>query len=248
MWVGCVLALSCVSTFALAQAPLMTPALKQRLQQPFSADIDNLASLQRGAQMYFNYCAGCHSLQYESYPNIADYLGINREQTTIIRRSFLFDPAGDINRMIESALGPGDSVKWFGVAPPDLTQIVLQKSPGWLLQFLKGFYSDSTRPHGTNNILAADTAMPNVLSTLRGEVQPVYQGEQIDHFVTVKAGQLSPLEFDRRMQDLVNFLTKVAEPWHNTRIWLGIAICLLLFLLACVFHYLFKKPLPSQPS
>lgn len=209
----------------------------------YSPNLDNKASLQRGAKLYFNYCAGCHSLGYDSYQNVLDYLGVNSPEVrhNIATQAWLFDPQADISQVIQSALSPQDGQAWFGVAPPDLTTIALQKSPGWLYDFLRGFYADTSRPFGTNNTVSPNTAMPNVLAVLRGEVWPVKQGIRIDHFITVKAGQLSPLEFDRQMADLVNFLAYIAEPWHQQRLIDGIAFCFLLFLLALVCHVLFKK-------
>lgn len=209
----------------------------------YSPNLDNKASLQRGAKLYFNYCAGCHSVGYDSYQNVLDYLGVNSPEVrhNIATQAWLFDPQADISQVIQSALSPQDGQAWFGVAPPDLTTIALQKSPGWLYDFLRGFYADTSRPFGTNNTASPNTAMPNVLAVLRGEVWPVKQGIRIDHFITVKAGQLSPLEFDRQMADLVNFLAYIAEPWHQQRLIDGIAFCFLLFLLALVCHVLFKK-------
>ena len=207
----------------------------------FQADSHNKASLQRGAQLYFNYCASCHSLGYETYSNIATYLGASALPTTTLAQALLFDPAGDINQTIRTALSPEDGQRWFGVAPPDLTTIASQKTPQWLYAFLRGFYQDPTKIHGTNNVIAINTAMPNVLSNLRGEVQPVFKNHHIDHLITVKAGELSPLAFDRAMADLVNFLSYIAEPWQNFRIALGIAITSLLFLLALICQWLFKE-------
>ena len=39
--------------------------------QAANVRIDNPASLQRGARLFFNYCSGCHSLQYLRFSRIA---------------------------------------------------------------------------------------------------------------------------------------------------------------------------------
>ena len=228
-----------LSTLSHAEIKL-SPELYATFHQTFTPDTHNKASLQRGAKLYFNYCAGCHSLQYETYPNIVRYIGGEALQREIITKTMLFDEKGDIYQTIQSAMAPSDGQQWFGVAPPDLTTLASQQTPSWLYNFLRGFYSDPTRVHGTNNIVMVNTLMPNVLSVLRGEVQPIFMNETLNRLVTVKAGQLSPLAFDKSCQDLVNFFTFIAEPWHDTRIWYGIAICSLLFLLAFVCYYLFK--------
>ena len=48
--------------------------------QQSGADLDDKASLQRGAQLYMNYCSGCHSLQYLRYARIGEDLGLTEEQ------------------------------------------------------------------------------------------------------------------------------------------------------------------------
>ena len=41
-----------------------------------SADVNasDIASLQRGAQIYMNYCLGCHSLKYARYKRVSEDL------------------------------------------------------------------------------------------------------------------------------------------------------------------------------
>ena len=43
-------------------------------------DLEDVASLQRGAKLYLNYCAGCHSLKYVRYSRIAEDLGLTEDQ------------------------------------------------------------------------------------------------------------------------------------------------------------------------
>src|SRR5690554_7851813 len=43
-------------------------------------DISDRASLQRGAKLYMNYCAGCHSLKYLRYSRMAEDLGLTEEE------------------------------------------------------------------------------------------------------------------------------------------------------------------------
>ena len=47
-----------------------------------SADIDhdNVASLQRGARNFMNYCSGCHSARYVRYSTIGKDLDLSDEQ------------------------------------------------------------------------------------------------------------------------------------------------------------------------
>lgn len=43
-------------------------------------DLTDQASLQRGAQLYMNYCSGCHSLKYMRYSRIAEDLGLSEQE------------------------------------------------------------------------------------------------------------------------------------------------------------------------
>ena len=40
-------------------------------------DLGNKGSLQRGAALYMNYCASCHSLGYQRYSRMAEDLGLS---------------------------------------------------------------------------------------------------------------------------------------------------------------------------
>ena len=42
-------------------------------------DLDDKASLQRGAAAYMNYCLGCHSLKYQRYERMAKTIGLSGE-------------------------------------------------------------------------------------------------------------------------------------------------------------------------
>src|ERR1700743_3761040 len=52
--------------------------------------VDNLASVQRGARVYFNYCSGCHSIKYMSYSRLADDLKLSPDE---VLSSFAFTGA-----------------------------------------------------------------------------------------------------------------------------------------------------------
>ena len=97
------------------------------------------AELQRGADFFMNYCAGCHSLKYMR-PN-----------------------------PLEISMPAADARDWFGRTPPDLSLTARERGPVWLHTYLTSFYADQTRPFGANNTLVPDVAMPNVLAPLKGQ-------------------------------------------------------------------------------
>ena len=43
-------------------------------------NVNDRASLQRGAKLFFNYCVGCHSLKYMRYSRIAGDLGLSEQE------------------------------------------------------------------------------------------------------------------------------------------------------------------------
>ncbi|WP_161487785.1 cytochrome c1, partial [Rhodanobacter sp. FW510-R10] len=80
-------------------------------------NVQDQASLQRGAKLFFNYCVGCHSLKYMRYERIATDLGLS-EQEVMQNLNFTGAKFGEtvVSHMPEDA-----AAKWFGKAPPDLS-------------------------------------------------------------------------------------------------------------------------------
>ena len=214
-----------------------------------SANIDlrDKASLQRGAKYYFNYCAGCHSLQYMRYNRMARDLDLTDRQ---VMDNLMF--AGEkIGDNIKIAMPANQSAAWFGVAPPDLTMITRAKKNGvdWLYSYLRSFYLDPSRPWGVNNIVFPDVGMPHVLWELQGFQTAVFK-EETDEFGNKKEiferfeletpGEMTPPEYDEMIRDLVNFLTYTGEPMQLERRQLGIYVLLFLAVFF-VLAYLLKK-------
>ncbi len=208
-------------------------------------DLDDHASLQRGARLYMNYCMGCHSLQYERYEQVAEGAEIPHE---LVLEHLVFDDS-KIGELMENAM-PRDSAKrWFGAAPPDLTLVSRLRGNDWVYTYLKSFYTDPARPWGVNNLVFPDVGMPNVLLELQGEQRMVCKqvpqladnggvkrdpltGEditvedcrQLD--VAPNTGRLDAEGFDQVAADLTNFLAYVGEPAQQERRRLGIYVLL----------------------
>ena len=129
-------------------------------------DIEDTASLQRGARVYVNYCLGCHSLAFMRYERMGRDLGLGDEQ---VRENLLF-ASDKVTDPMTIAMRPEDATKWFGVAPPDLSVIARARGPDWLYSYLVTFYTDSnpSRPFGVNNVVFSDVGMPHVLVSLQG--------------------------------------------------------------------------------
>ena len=184
--------------------------------QTANNDVSDNGSLQRGARNFFNYCAGCHSLKYMRYNQMAEDLDIEESQ---LIENMMFTQAATQDPITTSML-PSDGDRWFGKSPPDLSLIIRSRSADHVYNFLRGFTVDESSPTGTDNQVLPGTSMPNVLWLVQ---------EQLNHE-----------EFDQFTLDIVNFLDYVAEPIQLKRKNIGIWVILFL-LIFLIFSYLLYK-------
>lgn len=227
----------------LVLSPVALLAAEGPQLQKADIDLHDQASLQRGAKYFVNYCFGCHSLKYMRYNRLGKDLGIDE---VTLRQNLIFGDAkpGDL---MENAMRPEDSLKWFGVAIPDLTLVTRWRSPDYVYTYLKSFYLDSTRPYGVNNLVFPLVGMPHVLGDLQGMQEPVMAeshvaGAQpvVEGVKLVKQGTLSPAEYDNMVRDITAFLTYAGEPIQLERQRIGLYVLLFLGVLF-IFAYLLKK-------
>jgi ubiquinol-cytochrome c reductase cytochrome c1 subunit len=194
-------------------------------------DLHNLPSLQRGAQVFVNYCLNCHSANYMRYNRLSD-LGLSEEQI----RANLMLAADKVGETMMVAMRGKDAAQWFGVAPPDLTVIARSRGADWLYTYLRDFYRDPTRATGWNNHIFPSVAMPHVLVHLQGvQVLKMQEGTdahghktQIPRLVLQTPGTLTPVQYDQLVGDLVNYLVYMGEPAGMSRVQIGIAVLLFL--------------------
>ena len=191
--------------------------------QDADIDLSDNASLERGAKTFVTYCLGCHSAKHIRYKRIAIDLKISDEE--VLKE---IAPVGAaIYDQMHSAMNGHDANKWFGTEPPDLSLIARSRGADWLYSYLKGFYVDKSKPLGVNNVVFEDVGMPNMLWQLQGLQTPVYkntaEGEAkvIEKLEIEQPGTMSPEEFDKTVNDLVNFLVYVGEPVQLERERLG---------------------------
>ncbi len=194
-------------------------------------DLEDRASLQRGAQLYMNNCVGCHSLKYMRYSRIADDLGLSEDQ---VMNNLNFTGA-KFGEHVISSMPPAFAEKSFGKAPPDLSLIARVRGSDWVYTYLKSFYLDESRPLGWNNKLFPNASMPNPLWEMQGLQRAVYgkkdekTGEApVDRLEIAQAGTQSAEEFDRTARDLSAFLEYVGEPGALKRQQTGVWVVLFL--------------------
>ena len=207
-------------------------------------DLHNQQSLQRGAKLFVNYCLSCHSAQHQRYSRMARDIGLTDEQV-IDNLMFASDKIGE---QMKIAMTRQDGKNWFGAPPPDLTLAARVRGADWLYTYLRTFYVDETRPFGVNNMVFPAVGMPHVLWELQGVQKPVFKtvehdGETkqvLEGLELVEPGTLTPVEYDKAVRDLVNFMVYIAEPVQLERKALGVKVILFL-LVFLVIAYLLKK-------
>ncbi len=215
------------------------------LSEHANNDVSNLASLQRGARNFVNFCMGCHSAQYVRYNRLGQDLQISEQQ---LIRNLMF-AAQKPQETMTIAMRPEDARRWFGVPPPDLSLMARNRGPDYIYNFLRGFYLDPSRPTGVNNVMLPNAAMPHVLWQLQGLQEAVFVDEAVPgggsqrvfrEFRQVTPGKLSPEEYDHFVRDIVNFLAYVGEPMQLERQRLGMWVLAFLLVFG-ILAYLLKQ-------
>lgn len=191
--------------------PLSVLASESKIDLIAPVDLNDNASLQRGAQTFVNHCLNCHSANYMRYNRLVD-IGLTEKQ---IKENLLF--AGQkVGDPMTVTMDPKDSKKWFGKAPPDLSVEIRARGADWVYAYLRGFYKDDTRPSGWNNLVFDKVAMPHVLYQYQGEQQLVTttdaHGHEKHSLKLVKQGSLSPSQYNAMVGDLTNYMAYMAEP------------------------------------
>ncbi|MES1942856.1 cytochrome C1 [Salinisphaera sp. PC39] len=224
-----------VAILLVAAMPAAWGAGGEQVPFEFDPNLGNQASLQRGAKLFLNNCAGCHSLQYLRYNRMAKDLGIPEE----ILEDKLMLAGGEAHEHIVNSMPKAKAEEWFGKAPPDLSLVARSRGPDWIYSFLLTFYLDDSTATGVNNLVLPNTAMPHVLAPLQG-----YQHYNADHgeetsgghggggpdFELVREGRLSEAEYRRAVADITNFLTYAGEPAKLVRYGLGVKVIAFLLL------------------
>ncbi|WP_158772910.1 cytochrome c1 [Cobetia sp. L2A1] len=220
-----------LATYLLAAISLFSPGLVMAagddvhldVMQP---DLRDQPSLQRGMQLYANYCLGCHSLQYQRYSRAAEDLGM---PVDLVEKFLIFSPELKINDTMRIGMSATDATDWFGAPPPDLSLEARLRGTDWIYTYLRSFYRDESRPWGVNNTVFPQVGMPHVLEPLQGVQEKVCTQSDIalsgaaldletgryqscDVLEITQSGSMTTQEFDQAMWDLTNFLSYVGEP------------------------------------
>ena len=240
-------------TKAIAVLLLLAPAISFGADTELHLDrapinLDDPASLQRGARTFVNYCLNCHSANYMRYNRLQD-IGLTEQQ---IRDNLVFTGV-KVGELMKVAMDPTEAKEWFGTMPPDLTVIARARAShagsgsDWLYTYLRTFYRDDTRPTGWNNVVFPNVGMPHALWQLQGE-QVLKEAQEpgpgftrtVHKLALAKPGTHNPQAYDELVADLVNYMTYMAEPARHDRVTIGLYSLLVIFILIAL-SYALKK-------
>ena len=202
----------------------------------FTPNVEDTASLQRGAQVFMNYCLGCHSAKYSRYERVANDLEIPND---LMMENLVFTD-GKIGDLMSVAATDKDLKTWFGAAPPDLTLVARVRKPDWLYTYLRNFYKDDSRPYGVNNLAFPNVGMPHALVELQGLPECSTGDEDCGDLYVPQPGTQTAEEYDQTVTDLVNFLVYMGEPAQVKRERMGVYALLFIAFLS-VFIYLLNR-------
>ncbi len=205
-----------------------------------NVNVDDKASLQRGAKVFTDYCLSCHSAKYVRFNRVASDLGMTEKQVM----KNLNHLGGKFGSTMTAVMTKEYAKQSFGAVPPDLSLVGRSRGVDWLYSYLKGFYADPSKFTGANNTVFRDVGMPNIFWKQEGIKKPVYEeinGEkEVVGTELVKQGTMTPEEFDNMVRDLVAFLSYIGEPNQSYRKSLGVYVLIFLVILFG-FAYAMKK-------
>ena len=197
------------------------------------------AAMQRGFQAYREVCAGCHSLDYIAFRNLAD-LGYNEAEIKAIASEYeVMDGPNDEGEMF---MRPAVAADYFpapypnenaaragngGAYPPDLSLIAKARAngPDYLYSLLTS-YQEAPEGEAVPDGMYYNAAYPGHMIAMP---QPLY-GEDVEY---ANGGDMS---VDGISADLVHFLMWTAEPSLENRKRIGVATMFFLILFAGVSY------------
>jgi ubiquinol-cytochrome c reductase cytochrome c1 subunit len=186
-------------------------------------DLGDRASLQRGAQLYMNYCSGCHSLKYLRYSRLSEDLGLSEEQ--VMQNLNL--SGGKIGEQILVSLNEADANKWFGkmaAGPEPDRPRAWQRLDLYLPEVV---LSRRIATAGLEQQAVPQRLHANPLWQMQG-LQHAEYGEPDKATAIVRChglkvttpGTQTPAQFDQSVRDITTFLEYAGErPPSSARSW-----------------------------
>jgi ubiquinol-cytochrome c reductase cytochrome c1 subunit len=195
-------------------------------------NLQDQASLQRGAKLFTSRCLACHSASAMRYNRLND-IGMSDDQ---IKAELELPEDVKVGSTMQSAMDTNSAKMAYGVAPPDLSVIARSRSADWLFTYMRTFYADQSKASGWNNAVFPSVAMPFVLADMQGE-----QAMEGGHLALKEPGSMSVAEYDSAMADLTNYLVFMSEPAILVRHQIGWIVLIFLSVLLVLMYALKKE-------
>lgn len=238
---GALLGLALSAASVPAAEGIKIPAQDWSFDGPFG--LFDRAQLQRGLQVYREVCAGCHSLKYVAFRNLAD-LGYTEDQIkAFAAEATIVDGPDDQGEMFEREGQPSDyfpspfpnaraaAAANNGAVPPDLSLMAKARfgGPDYIFALLTG-YEEPPADFAVMEGLNYNAYFPGHQIAM---AQPLDDG-------AVEYADGTEASLDQEARDVAAFLMWTAEPKLETRKTAGIWV-LMFFLFVTGVTYATKK-------
>ncbi len=200
-------------------------------------NLQDQASLQRGAKLFTSRCLACHSAAAMRYNRLND-IGMSDDQ---IRAELELPEDVKVGSTMQAAMDAGSAKMAYGVAPPDLSVIARSRNADWLYTYMRSFYADAGRPSGWNNTVFPSVGMPFVLADMQGEQEAEMHEGHVSKLKLKEAGSMSAAEYDSAIADLTNYLVFMSEPAILVRHQIGWIVLIFLSVLLVLMYALKKE-------
>ena len=202
------------------------------------------AAMQRGFQVYKEVCAGCHSLKYIAFRNLAD-LGYNEAEIKAIAAEYtVVDGPDDEGEMFERPAIPSDyfpspfpnkkaaAAANNGAAPPDLSLITKARAhgPDYVRALMVGYEDPPANFELTEGL--------NYNKYFAGN-QIAMAAPLLEDAVEYADG--TPATVDQMARDLVVFLAWAADPKMEQRKETGLSVIIFLIVVTGILYAVKRK-------
>lgn len=204
----------------------------------------DMASAQRGWQVYKQVCSSCHALKYFRFRNLSE---IGYEEDMIKAFAAEYEVAGDVDDFGDPTTRAAEPKDAFpspfandnaarasnaGALPPDLSLMTKARHDGanYVYSLLIG-YEDA--PAGFE-VGAGMNYNPYFKGSQIAMAEPLFEGA-----VDYEDG--TPATKEQMAKDVVQFLMYVAEPSLQARHQMGIRVLIFLGLLTLIFYISMKR-------
>ncbi|MEB3701624.1 Cytochrome c1 precursor [Candidatus Bealeia paramacronuclearis] len=204
----------------------------------------DLASLQKGFQIYKQVCSACHSIKRIHFRNLSA-LGYNEAEIKAIASDYeVTDGPNDLGEMFTRKGTPADAIPGpyandkaaraanNGALPPDLSLVVKARKGGadYIFALLTGYENPPAGKH-----------IPQGM-----HYNPYFPGEQIAMTPPLSEGLITHSDgttptVQQMAHDVVNFLTWAAEPEMVERKQMGLKVLFYLSIFTLLMYFVMRR-------